>query len=65
MALNLEDDEGNNDSDIGNNIDLSKMKRRLLYLMKKFVPRIKHFSSRLCKPTSLCCTGQNSLFVLR
>jgi len=50
MAWNLEDDEGNNDSDIGNNINPSKMKRRLLYLKKQFVPRCKHFSSWLYKP---------------
>ena len=42
-----------------------KTKRRLLYLKTQFVPRSKHFSSRLWKPTSLCCKWHRSLFVLR
>ena len=40
-------------------------KRRLLYLKTQFVPRSKHFSSRLQKPISLCCKWHKSLFVLR
>ena len=40
-------------------------KRRLLYLKTQFVPRSKHFSSRLYKPISLCCKWHKSLFVLR
>ena len=40
-------------------------KRRLLYLKTQFVPRSKHFSSRLQKPISLCCKWYKSLFVLR
>jgi hypothetical protein len=40
-------------------------KRRPLYLKTQFVPRSKHFSSRLQKPTSLCCKWNKSLFVLR
>jgi len=32
-----------------------KTKRKLLYLKTEFVPRCKHFSSRLQKPISLCC----------
>ena len=40
-------------------------KRRLLYLKTQFVPRSKHFSSRLLKPISLCCKWHKSLFVLR
>jgi hypothetical protein len=42
-----------------------KTKRRLIYLKTQFVPRCKHFSSRLENPISLCCMGQKSLFVLR
>ena len=42
-----------------------KTKRRLLYLKNQFVPRSKHFSSRLKKPISLCCKWHESLFVLR
>ena len=37
-------------------------KSRLLYLTTQFVPRSKHFSSRLYKPISLCSMGQKSLF---
>ena len=40
-------------------------KRRLLYLKTQFVPRSKHFSSRLWNPISLCCKWHKSLFVLR
>jgi hypothetical protein len=46
-------------------INLLKTKRRLLYLKTQFVPRCKHFSTRLYKPTSLCCKWHKSLFVLR
>ena len=42
-----------------------KTKHRLLYLKTQFVPRCKHFSSRLKKPISLCCKWHKSLFVLR
>jgi len=35
--------------------NLLKTKRRLLYLKTQFLPRCKHFSSRLQKPISLCC----------
>jgi len=45
MAWNLENDENNNDYDIDNYINPLKMKRRLLYLNKNFVPRSKHFIS--------------------
>ena len=47
------------------NIDPLNTKRRLLYLKTQFVPRSKHFSSRLQKPISLCCKWHKSLFVLR
>ena len=40
-------------------------KRRPLYLKTQFIPRSKHFSSRLQKPISLCCKWHKSLFVLR
>ena len=40
-------------------------KGRLLYLKTQFVPRSKHFSSRLYKPISLWCKWHKSLFVLR
>ena len=40
-------------------------KLRLIWLKTQFVPRCKHFSSRLEKPIRLCYTGQKSLFVLR
>ena len=40
-------------------------KRRPLYLKTQFVPRSKHFSSRLQKPISWHYIGQKSLFVLR
>jgi len=43
----------------------SKTKRRLLYLKTQFVPRCKHFSSRLYKPIILCCKWHKPLFVLR
>ena len=46
-------------------INLLKTKRRLLYLKTQFVPRSKHFSSRLSKPIRLCCKWHKSLFVLR
>ena len=39
--------------------------RTLLYLKTQFVPRSKHFSSRLYKPISLCCKWHKSLSVLR
>ena len=42
-----------------------KTKRRLLYLKTQFVPRCKHFSSRLEKQISLCYIEQRSFFVLR
>ena len=42
-----------------------KTKRRLLYLKTQFVPRSKHFPSRLQKPINLCCKWHKSLFVLR
>ena len=45
----MEDDEGNNDYYIGNSINPSKIKRRMFYLKKQFVPHSKHFSSRLYK----------------
>ena len=38
------------------------MKRRLLYLKTQFVPRSKHFSSRLQKPVSLCSGTSRCLF---
>jgi hypothetical protein len=41
------------------------MKHRLLYLKTQFIPRSKHFSSRLKKPISLCCKWHKLLFVLR
>ena len=37
----------------------------LLYLKTQFVPRRKHFSSRLWKPISLCCKWHKSPFVIR
>ena len=43
----------------------SKTKLRLLYIKTQFVPRSKHFSSRLQKPISLCCKWHKSPFVLR
>jgi hypothetical protein len=46
------------------NFNPLKTKRRPLYLKTQFVPRCKHFSSRLQKPTSLCCKWHKSLFVL-
>jgi len=36
-----------------------KEKRRLLYLKTQSVPRSKHFSSRLYKPTILCLWGRS------
>jgi hypothetical protein len=47
----------------GNTISLLKAKPKLLYLKTQFVPRSKHFSSRLLKPISLCCKWHKSLFV--
>ena len=46
-------------------LNLLKTRRRPLYLKTQFVPRCKHFSSRLQKPISLCCKWHKSLFVLR
>jgi hypothetical protein len=40
-------------------------KRRMLYLKTEFVPRSKHFSSRLEKPISLWYKWHKSLFVVR
>ena len=42
-----------------------KTKRRLLYLKTQYVPRSKHFSSRLEKQISLWYKWHKSLFVLR
>jgi len=42
-----------------------KTESRLLYSKTQFVPRCKHFSSRLKKPISLRCKWHKSLFVLR
>jgi len=42
-----------------------KTKGRLLHLKIQFVPRSRHFSSRLQKTVSLCCKWHKSLFVLR
>jgi hypothetical protein len=42
-----------------------KTKRKLFYLKTQFVPRSKHFSTRLKNQISLCYIGQKSLFVLR
>jgi len=41
------------------------MKHRLFYIKTQSVPRSKHFSSRLWKPTSLWCKWHKSLFILR
>jgi hypothetical protein len=46
-------------------VNLLKTKRRLLDLKTQFVPRSKHFSSRLQKPISLSCKWHKSLFVHR
>jgi hypothetical protein len=46
-------------------INLLTTKDRLLYLKTQFVPRSKHFSSRLQKPTIYRYIGENSLFVVR
>jgi len=46
-------------------IKLFKTKRKLPYLKTQCVPRSKHASSRLQKPSSLCRVGHKSLFVLR
>jgi len=37
----------------------------MLYLKTQSVPRSKHFSSQLWKPTNLWCKLHKSLFVLR
>ena len=47
------------------NIDHLKKTLRLLCLKTQSVPRCKHFSSQLQKPTSLCCKWHKSLVVLR
>jgi len=46
-------------------LDSLNTKRRLLYLKNQFVPRSKHFSSRLWKPIILCSMEQKSLFYQR
>jgi hypothetical protein len=53
------------DTDVLETINLLKTKRRLLYLKAQFVPRCKHFSSRLYKTISLWWNWHKSLLVLR